>query len=72
MTFDMKRLIGRKFDDRSIAFLSAFSQGFEDHTFRDKARNEAHTVLEFAPCQKVPPEKKKVDPRIGTVEQGMF
>ena len=32
IAFDAKRLIGCKFDDESIAFLSAFSQGFEGHT----------------------------------------
>jgi regulator of nonsense transcripts 3 len=27
-------------------------------------------VVEFAPYQKVPPEKKKADPRINTIEAG--
>ena len=29
-------------------------------------------VVEFAPCQKVPPEKRKLDSRMGTIEQGTF
>lgn len=28
-------------------------------------------VVEFAPCQKAPPEKKKADPRVATIEQGI-
>ena len=57
--FVTKRLIGRKFDDESIAFLSDFSQGFEGHTFRDKAGSESHAVVEFAPCQKVSRRRRK-------------
>lgn len=34
--------------------------------------NESVAVVEFAPCQKTPPEKKKVDPRIGTIVNGSF
>ena len=81
--------------------LSAFSQAYDGHTFRDKAGmlilqflshlhrlvvarihnamiylwgsgNESYAVVEFAPCQKVPSEKKKVDPRNATIEQGML
>ena len=50
--------------------LLAFSQAYDGHTFRDKAGQETHAVVEFAPCQKVPNEKKKIDTRIGTIEQG--
>lgn len=50
--------------------LLAFSQAYDGHTFRDKAGQETHAVVEFAPCQKVPSEKKKVDSRLGTIEQG--
>ena len=32
--------------------------------------SESVAVVEFAPSQKVPPEKKKVDTRIGTIDQG--
>jgi regulator of nonsense transcripts 3 len=35
------------------------------------AGNESYAVVEFAPYQKVPPEKKKVDARSGTLEKGM-
>ena len=33
--------------------------------------NESVAIVEFAPCQKIPPEKKKVDPRVGTIANGM-
>ena len=32
--------------------------------------NESIAVVEFAPFQKIPPERKKVDPRAGTIEGG--
>jgi len=32
---------------------------------------ESQAVIEFAPYQKIPPEKKKVDGRNGTIEKGM-
>lgn len=31
---------------------------------------ESVAVVEFAPYQKIPSEKKKADGRVGTVEQG--
>lgn len=34
--------------------------------------NESEAVVEFAPFQKVPPEKKKVDPRAGTITEGTY
>ena len=57
---------------RSADLLAVFSQAYDGHLFRDKAGNEAQAVVEFAPCQKVPPEKKKVDSRVATIEQGAF
>ena len=36
------------------------------------AGNEFQAVVEFAPYQKVPSEKKKVDVRAGTIEKGVF
>ena len=33
--------------------------------------NESIAVVEFAPFQKVPNEKKKVDSRAGTIEKGV-
>lgn len=35
------------------------------------AGNESQAVVEFAPFQKVPPEKKKGDARSGTIEKGV-
>ena len=32
---------------------------------------ESQAVIEFAPYQKIPPEKKKIDGRNGTIEKGM-
>ncbi|KAI5121911.1 hypothetical protein M0805_000240 [Coniferiporia weirii] len=54
---------------RKAEQLAIFSQAYDGHVFRDKAGNESYAVVEFAPHQKVPPEKKKVDPRNGTIEQ---
>jgi regulator of nonsense transcripts 3 len=34
--------------------------------------NESQAVVEFAPYQKLPLEKKKVDARNATIDQGMF
>lgn len=33
--------------------------------------NESTAVVEFAPYQKIPTEKKKVDSRLNTIEKGM-
>ena len=34
--------------------------------------NESQAVVEFAPYQKLPLEKKKIDSRNATIEQGML
>ncbi|KAG8886021.1 hypothetical protein FRB98_001497 [Tulasnella sp. 332] len=47
--------------------LAEFNRGYDGHLFRDKAGNESEAVVEFAAFQKVPPEKKKNDPRAGTI-----
>ncbi|THH31843.1 hypothetical protein EUX98_g2358 [Antrodiella citrinella] len=49
--------------------LATFSREYDGHLFRDKAGNESIAVVEFAPHQKVPSEKKKVDTRVGTIEK---
>ncbi|KAJ7079765.1 Smg-4/UPF3 family-domain-containing protein [Mycena belliarum] len=49
--------------------LAQFSREYDGHLFRDKAGNESYAVVEFAPYQKVPPEKKKADARSGTIEK---
>ncbi|KAJ7029287.1 midasin nuclear AAA ATPase [Mycena alexandri] len=49
--------------------LAQFSRDYDGHLFRDKAGNESYAVVEFAPYQKVPPEKKKTDARSGTIEK---
>ena len=33
---------------------------------------ESKTAIEFAPFQKVPKAKKKLDPRAGTLQDGMY
>ncbi|KAJ4490387.1 Smg-4/UPF3 family-domain-containing protein [Lentinula aciculospora] len=54
---------------RSEEQLALFSKEYDGHLFKDKAGNESQAVVEFAPYQKVPPEKKKIDPRNGTIEK---
>ncbi|KAK7683827.1 hypothetical protein QCA50_013203 [Cerrena zonata] len=49
--------------------LTTFSREYDGHLFRDKAGNESTAIVEFAPYQKVPSEKKKIDSRIGTIEK---
>ncbi|KAI6126621.1 Smg-4/UPF3 family-domain-containing protein [Pisolithus sp. B1] len=50
--------------------LATFSREYDGHTFRDKSGNESHAVVEFAPFQKVPVEKRKPDSRINTIDKG--
>ncbi|THH18892.1 hypothetical protein EW146_g2181 [Bondarzewia mesenterica] len=49
--------------------LADFSREYDGHIFRDKSGNEFQVVVEFAPYQKVPSEKKKADSRTGTIEK---
>ncbi|KAH7883063.1 Smg-4/UPF3 family-domain-containing protein [Phlebopus sp. FC_14] len=54
--------------------LAIFSREYDGHLFRDKAGwfhigNESQAVVEFAPYQKIPTEKRKVDARNNTIEQ---
>ncbi|KJA25272.1 hypothetical protein HYPSUDRAFT_37761 [Hypholoma sublateritium FD-334 SS-4] len=49
--------------------LAAFSRGYDGHVFRDKAGVESQAVVEFAPYPKIPSEKRKADPRNGTIEK---
>ncbi|KAJ2955877.1 hypothetical protein NUW54_g14704 [Trametes sanguinea] len=49
--------------------LATFSREYDGHVFRDKAGNESIAIVEFAPFQKVPNEKKKQDSRAGTIEK---
>jgi len=66
--------------------LALFSREYDGHLFRDKAGerlisplclrvnvsigNEARAIVEFAPYQKIPSDKKKPDARNGTIEKG--
>ncbi|KAF8622401.1 hypothetical protein AX15_007053 [Amanita polypyramis BW_CC] len=54
---------------RNEKVLAQFSREYDGHVFRDKQGNEAHAVVEFAPYQKIPSEKKKVDARNATIEK---
>nr|VWO95268.1 N/A [Ganoderma boninense] len=54
---------------RDEQILASFSQEYDGHVFRDKNGNESIAVVEFAPFQKVPNEKKKADSRAGTIEK---
>ncbi|KAI0046770.1 hypothetical protein FA95DRAFT_1589352 [Auriscalpium vulgare] len=49
--------------------LATFSHDYDGHTFRDKAGNESQAVVEFAPYQKIPLEKKKIDSRNATIDK---
>ncbi|KAG2159546.1 Smg-4/UPF3 family-domain-containing protein [Suillus bovinus] len=49
--------------------LATFSREYDGHLFRDKTGNEFQAVVEFAPFQKIPPEKKKVDARHATIDK---
>ncbi|KAJ8457766.1 hypothetical protein ONZ45_g18186 [Pleurotus djamor] len=49
--------------------LATFSREYDGHLFRDKAGNEYQAVVEFAPYQKVPSERKKPDARNATIEK---
>ncbi|KAJ7594258.1 Smg-4/UPF3 family-domain-containing protein [Mycena floridula] len=48
--------------------LGLFSREYDGHLFRDKAGLEYQAVVEFAPYQKIPIEKKKLDNRNATIE----
>jgi len=49
--------------------VAIFSREYDGHLFRDKAGNESIAIVEFAPFQKIPSEKKKVDSRMGTIDK---
>ncbi|KAG1900207.1 Smg-4/UPF3 family-domain-containing protein [Suillus fuscotomentosus] len=49
--------------------LATFSREYDGHLFRDKAGNESQAVVEFAPFQKIPSEKKKTDARNATIDK---
>ncbi|KAG8961649.1 hypothetical protein FRC03_005106 [Tulasnella sp. 419] len=54
---------------RTAEQLVSFSRAYDGHMFRDKQGNESFAVVEFAPFQKIPSEKKKQDTRAGTIEE---
>ncbi|TRM66901.1 Smg-4/UPF3 family-domain-containing protein [Schizophyllum amplum] len=54
---------------KTVEQVAAFGREYDGHLFRDKAGNEFQAVVEFAPYQKVPSDKKKVDARAGTIEK---
>ncbi|KAG2007036.1 hypothetical protein CC2G_014764 [Coprinopsis cinerea AmutBmut pab1-1] len=49
--------------------LATFSREFDGHLFKDKAGNESYAIVEFAPYQKVPSEKRKPDTKNATIEK---
>ncbi|KAI0301340.1 Smg-4/UPF3 family-domain-containing protein [Russula brevipes] len=49
--------------------VAKFSREYDGHVFKDKAGNESLAVVEFAPYQKLPLDKKKVDGRNATIDQ---
>ncbi|KAH9064533.1 Smg-4/UPF3 family-domain-containing protein [Lactarius vividus] len=50
-------------------YVAKFSREYDGHIFKDKAGNESQAVVEFAPYQKLPLDKKKVDSRNATIDQ---
>ncbi|KAG8962092.1 hypothetical protein FRC00_010365 [Tulasnella sp. 408] len=48
--------------------LRNFHRDYDGHLFRDKSGNESQAVVEYAPFQKVPLAKGKVDQRQGTIQ----
>ncbi|KAK2463323.1 hypothetical protein APHAL10511_004634 [Amanita phalloides] len=48
--------------------LAQFSRDYDGHVFRDKQGNESQAIVEFAPYQKIPVEKKKFDARNASIE----
>ncbi|KAF6741093.1 Smg-4/UPF3 family-domain-containing protein [Ephemerocybe angulata] len=49
--------------------LIQFSREFDGHVFKDKAGNESYAIVEYAPHQKVPSEKRKQDSKNNTIEK---
>ncbi|KAJ3557374.1 hypothetical protein NP233_g11760 [Leucocoprinus birnbaumii] len=49
--------------------VSVFGRDYDGHKFVDKAGNESYAIVEYAPYQKVPGEKKKPDSRQATIEK---
>ncbi|KAI6035770.1 Smg-4/UPF3 family-domain-containing protein [Pisolithus marmoratus] len=49
--------------------LAMFSREYDGHIFRDKSGNESHAIVEFAPFQKIPVERRKPDTRINTIDK---
>ncbi|KAF9448098.1 hypothetical protein P691DRAFT_801340 [Macrolepiota fuliginosa MF-IS2] len=49
--------------------LSIFGREYDGHKFVDKAGNESYAIVEYAPYQKIPGEKKKPDSRHATIEK---
>jgi len=66
---------GHIFKDKAGVYMRIFffhaEQGSQVRDFSTKG-NESQAVVEFAPYQKLPLEKKKVDSRNATIEQGML
>ncbi|KAF8558615.1 hypothetical protein OG21DRAFT_1080389 [Imleria badia] len=54
---------------KNEAQVATFSRAYDGHLFRDKAGNESHAIVEYAPFQKVPAEKKKNDARNNTIDK---
>lgn len=54
---------------KSEEVLATFSREYDGHLFRDKGGNESQAVVEFAPFQKIPSEKKKADARNATIDK---
>ncbi|KAJ3046330.1 hypothetical protein HDV00_000144 [Rhizophlyctis rosea] len=54
---------------KNIDDLVTFAKAYAGHLFVDSRGNEHRAVVEFAPYQRIPRKRKKVDPRMNTIEQ---
>ncbi|KAN0092725.1 Smg-4/UPF3 family domain containing protein [Tylopilus felleus] len=54
---------------KSEAQLVTSSRAYDGHVFRVKVCNESHALMEYAPFQKVPTEKIKIDARNNTINK---
>ncbi|KAI9094848.1 Smg-4/UPF3 family-domain-containing protein [Phlyctochytrium arcticum] len=54
---------------KTVETLLDFCAQYNAHTFVDSRGSEYRAVVEFAPYQKTPKKKRKLDPRMNTIDQ---
>ncbi|KAI8049104.1 Smg-4/UPF3 family-domain-containing protein [Syncephalis plumigaleata] len=53
----------------TIEQMAAFHKGFDGHLFIDSKGEESYAIVEYAPYQKIPRERSKVDHHQGTIDK---